>query len=79
MEHKAVMPVSVISDKEKGNIVFANQTAKVSHLCSGKRMDNTFSVKPQMVVSLNSIQSGPHCSSWSCPAPNVHPAMLGDG
>lgn len=74
VEHKAVMPASVVSDKEKENIMFANQTVKASHLFSAKRMDSTFAVKPQMMVSVSSLQVGPHRSSWSHPAPSVHPA-----
>lgn len=44
VEYNPVMPVSVASDKEKGNIIFAKQTVKASHLCSEKRTNTLFTV-----------------------------------
>jgi len=40
VEHKAVMPVSAVCDKEKGNFMLANQTIEASLLHS-ERTDST--------------------------------------
>lgn len=68
MEHKAVTAASVVTDKEKGNLMFAKQTAKASHLCLEKRKDGQHVCCEATDDAHSQFPAGRSPPSpWSCP------------